>query len=170
VTRFAYPPKTKEEKKRAKQIQDIFATHADWDRVVVWASPDDERVFDTQSLDVLSKKIGDLKALIDYGEMDAIALLAWSIFEAQARMIVQGASEQRIAGDSLLEAMAATGRITPDEADSLRVFKRKRDRVSHGDFATKFEAPELITTTKIMLRLWNDVLKEFENQGGQSVV
>lgn len=119
--------------RKLELLRALFAQAPDWELRVVYAPPRAA----VQELSAIPKDVieGHLKRLSSVSvELGAAAslLIAWSLFEAAARLVVPESFSGPQAPKRLIELLASDGYITPDEAATLRRVAELRNQAAHG--------------------------------------
>ncbi len=114
----------------------LIADHADWELRVVWISPSSTiEGLRVQSAASIAGRIDEAKRLADDGYLGPALLLAWAILEAQARSLETDKVLRPQTTGRLVETLASSGHVTPDEANTLRRIADRRNALAHGELA-----------------------------------
>ncbi|MCB8876097.1 hypothetical protein [Acidisoma silvae] len=146
-----------EDQSPLQQVQAIFATQKDWEFQILYApGAPTEPDLTPESKESVTEIVRRLPYVFDQGGAVAALLTGWSAFEAAARRLMPEAFERPQPPARMLEALAFSGAITPDEADMLRNLARERNQAAHGKLdatITPKQLEQLITVTLTLLEL-----------------
>jgi uncharacterized protein YutE (UPF0331/DUF86 family) len=112
----------------------LFEGRNDWDYRVVYAHPTAPRVvIDSVSPSAIEKTIATIEKLSGEAELQSALLISWAAFEALGRALLPERFARPQTPGRLVEILAATGYVTPKEADLVRELAASRNRLVHGD-------------------------------------
>jgi len=118
---------------RLKDLQKMFASHADWElRIIYVPTQQTDQAIPVSPQAVIAENLDRLLTVHDQAGPIPALLTGWSVFEAAARSLTPQALERPQTTGRLLEILASDGAITPDEADELRRIARLRNEAAHG--------------------------------------
>lgn len=120
---------------KLEEIVKLFEGRDDWELRVVWLVPISSG--ETLPVPTASEIEGCMKEvdrLVFDGHLNAALLLAWAVFEALGRSLQSSLFQRPQTSGRLVQTLAESGYLTPDEADELRALSVKRNALAHGNF------------------------------------
>ncbi|MCB8879914.1 hypothetical protein ACELLULO517_06685 [Acidisoma cellulosilytica] len=140
-----------------QKIQAIFASQRDWEFQILYAPPSSsDPDLAPEPKEAIFATLRRLPSLLDQGGAVAALLTGWSAFEAAARRLMPDDFERPQSPSRMLETLAFSGAVTPDEADLLRDLGRRRNQAAHGKLdvtITPAQLEQLIAVTRVLLEL-----------------
>jgi hypothetical protein len=119
--------------RRIQQIREIFTAHPEWEFRLVYAPPrSPELRLPKPSRDIVLENAKRIPEILDESGPLAALLTGWSVLEAAARFLMPTEMAKPQTPARLLETLASTGYLTPEEADNLRPLGRLRNEAAHG--------------------------------------
>jgi uncharacterized protein YutE (UPF0331/DUF86 family) len=106
-----------------------------------------------QSLEVIRQSVHEVSMLVASGHYRAALLMAWSTFEALARLTMPSDFERPQSPGRLVQMLAQEGYLTPSEADVLRGLAAKRSVLIHGNVQTEVSKTEAEAFVAILNKL-----------------
>jgi uncharacterized protein YutE (UPF0331/DUF86 family) len=106
-----------------------------------------------QPLDAIRTSTDEIQQLVDSGYYRAALLMAWSTFEAIARITMPSDFERPQSPGRLVQLLAQEGYVTPSEADILRRLAEKRNVLIHGNIQTDVTKADVEGLTQILRKL-----------------
>jgi len=115
------------------RLRSVLSGHEDWELRVFYAPPVTPAAPDfVMPRDLVEENLGRLIEVFDQSGSVAGLLLAWSVFEAIAHIVVPEQFARSRAPGVLVEALASNGYLTPDDADMVRTLGQLRNDAAHG--------------------------------------
>ena len=143
-----------------RRIRDLFLDRPEWEFRIIYVPSGNE----LPSINAPSKKEVETlldalpKIIKDAGSVAAL-VIAWSAFEAAARLLLPDKLNRPQPPARLLEILASDGYVTPSEADMLRDLSRTRNRAAHGDLDIPITAAKLRDLINLIRALLQKPLK-----------
>jgi hypothetical protein len=140
---------------KLENLRELFSERADWELRIAYA-PSRVPDISVPPREVIEEHLNRIPAAFDTVGPTASLLLAWSVFEAAARSLMQNDLGRPQAPARLLEVLASDGYIAPGEADVLRRLGRLRNEAAHGRLdvvLTRDDLAELVQITRTILEL-----------------
>jgi Holliday junction resolvase len=127
-----------------EEIAHLFEEQQKWELRIVWIPPRvSQRTVEVQPVGTITKRIGEVRRLVDDRQLGPALLLAWAAFEAIARALSTAQFKRPQTPGRLVEVLATEGLLTPAEADRLRRLADKRNRLIHGELQVRPTKAEL---------------------------
>ena len=140
-----------------QQVQEIFASQSDWEFQVLYAPPaSSDPDLTPEAKETIATILRRLPSLYEQGGAVAALLTGWSAFEAAARRLMPDDFERPQSPSPMLERLAFSGAVTPDEAAILRELGKLRNKAAHGKLdvtITPTQLEQLIAVTQVLLEL-----------------
>jgi uncharacterized protein YutE (UPF0331/DUF86 family) len=116
-----------------RRLQRMFLAHPDWEFTVLYFTPrSTAAVVGVATNQAIEQSIDQIKELKNTGHRSAALLIGWSALEAVARSLLPEQLDRPQPPDSLIEAIAGQGLLTPSEANVLRRLASTRNAAAHG--------------------------------------
>lgn len=119
---------------KLEKIVKLFDGQEDWEFRVVWLvplSPDETVPLPTPS--EIEGRLNEIDRLVAEGHLNAALLLAWAVFEALGRTLQSSQFQRPQTPGRLVQTLAESGHLTPEEADDVRALAIKRNALAHGN-------------------------------------
>lgn len=126
---------------KVKQLQNLVAGQPGWKIEVVYTTPSSPlpRV---ASPEAIRQRFAEVRRLAD-SDRPAALIMAWSLLEAVARVLLSDRAERGLTPAATLEFLTSLGYIVQSESDTLRDAGRARDLIVHGDVSVKVAKAQL---------------------------
>lgn len=132
----------------------LFEGHRDWEFRVLYVRPSETgAAINPQSLDAIETSLGKIQKLRSESELQSALLLSWAAFEALGRALLPASFVRPQTPGRLVEVLANSGYVTPDEADLLRGLAGQRNRLIHGDLNVTVQSAEVASFSEILATL-----------------
>ncbi|TDH38153.1 hypothetical protein E2A64_03240 [Pseudohoeflea suaedae] len=146
------------EAKKLRSIQERFVGHNDWELRVIWLPSDGAEVaFEVYGPEKLKLRLKQIEKLVSDGQFEPALLLAWATFEATARAVAAHRFTRPQTPGRIVQELAASGVLTPTEADQLRKLADKRNRLIHGDLQVQVGEDEVRQFGEVLLALVDEL-------------
>lgn len=145
--------------KRLRELQSRLEGQPGWELHLIWASPGDKsRPLRTPSVDTIKEAVGEIEQLDSRRHYKAALLLGWAALEALGRFLIPNALARPQTPARLIEFIATSGKLSPNEADEMRELIAKRNRLIHGELQTTIAKKDVAS----LLRALRALLREVE--------
>lgn len=139
---------------QADNLKNLFRSHKDWEFRVVYAHPSSPRtVIDSVSPSAIEGTIATIERLSSEAELQSALLMGWAAFEALGRALLPERFARPQTPGRLVEILAATGYVTPEEADLIRDLAQSRNRLIHGDLGVTISKDNLSAFSAVLRTL-----------------
>lgn len=129
---------------KLRTLQSLFADRGDWELKVFYASPATSTslpaIASVPAIDESIQRVLDLRGA---GHLSPALVMAWATLEAIGRALLPDQFRRPQTPARLVEVLASTGYVTPEEADTLRAAIAGRNEIVHGQLESKVD-PKLI--------------------------
>ena len=133
--------------KNLEEIAKLFEGQEDWELRVVWLAPiSPGETVPVPTIFEIEDRLMEIDRLVADDHLNAALLLAWAVFEALGRTLQSTQFQRPQTSGRLVQTLAESGHLTPDEADDVRALAVKRNALAHGNF-------EVYVTREDMQRL-----------------
>lgn len=112
-------------------VRSLLADHPDWHLEVLYAGVAPQPV-SQMTPNRLRKTLDQIESANESDDLGTFLLL-WAVLEAATRNLEPDATRRPQSPGRVVELLAASGRITPSDADVLRESAKLRNRLIHGD-------------------------------------
>ena len=135
---------------RLAHLRRLLADFPDWELQVVYApqSPPPPTI-PAMPRGRIEEHLRRIPAALDSIGPAAALLAAWAGFEAAARLAAPAAVDRPTGSGALIEALAAEGWLTPDEAAALRRIAPLRSEAAHGRLDAAVTAEDVLRVVAV---------------------
>lgn len=117
-----------------EKIVKLFEGQNDWEIRVVWLVPTSPgETVPVPTTSEIEGRLRELDRLVSDGHLNASLLLGWAVFEAIGRSLQSTQFQRPQTSGRLVQTLAESGHLTPDEADDVRALAVKRNALAHGN-------------------------------------
>ena len=138
---------------RMKKITSLFEKQTDWALKIVLINLAVDKAPGVQSEAAIEQSIHEIGRLVDDDHLGPALLLAWAVFEAVGRTLLADQLRRPQTSGSLVQSLAASGHLTPEEADDLRKLAGKRNALAHGDLLVEITRQDMGRFLSVMATL-----------------
>jgi REase_AHJR-like len=133
------------------KVASLFSGQNEWElRLIVMNSANTGINPAIQKAEAINESLANLNGLIGNNQHSAVLLLGWATFEALSRVIMPATFTRPQTPARLIQEMAMEGAVTPKEAETLRALADKRNRLIHGDLATKVSKTDAVKFVRVL--------------------
>jgi REase_AHJR-like len=140
--------------KKLEDIVKLFEGQEDWELRVVWLvpiSPGETVPVPTSS--EIEGRLLEIDRLVADGHHNAGLLLAWAVFEALGRTLQSTQFQRPQTSGRLVQTLAESGHLTPDEADDVRALATKRNALAHGNLQVNVTRDDMKRFSEVLSTL-----------------
>lgn len=120
--------------KKLEKIVKLFEGQEDWELRVVWLVPiGPGETVPVPTISEIKGRLNEIDRLVADGHLNAALLLGWAVFEALGRTLQSSQFQRPQTSGRLVQTLAESGHLTPDEADDVRALAIKRNALAHGN-------------------------------------
>jgi len=137
--------------RRLSDLNRLVSEHPGWELRVILVSPSSTpEPVPVQSPTAIRNRIAETERLLAQGFAGAAFLLGWATFEAVSRALMTDEFRTAQTPGRLIEVLAASGFLTPSEADQLRQLSKSRNALVHGELAIDIRPSEVHELAEIL--------------------
>jgi uncharacterized protein YutE (UPF0331/DUF86 family) len=146
--------KSEVRQKTLAEMATLIQANPGWEmRIVVVNPTSDVSALSKQPLEAIQQSADEVNKLRESGHSRAALLMAWSTFEALARLTLPLTFARPQSPGRLVQLLAQEGYVTPTEADVLRTLAEKRNLLIHGNVRTHVSEADLESFAVILKNL-----------------
>jgi uncharacterized protein YutE (UPF0331/DUF86 family) len=139
---------------RLNRLRELIEQESSWDLKLIWVSAGlAPRAVPEADLRAIISTLDEVETILRHGQARAAMLLAWGCLEAIARKIMPSDFSKPQTPGRIVEKLALEGQLTPLEANLLREFSKRRNRLLHGDLRTEVRRRHVAEMVTILRRL-----------------
>ena len=129
---------------KLEKIVKLFEGQDEWELRVVWLVPiNPSEAVPVPTSSEIDGRLLEVDRLIADGHLNAALLLAWAVLEAIGRTLQSNEFQRPQTSGRLVQTLAESGHLTPDEADDVRALAVKRNALAHGNFQVHVTREEM---------------------------
>lgn len=145
--------------KKLRELQSRMEGQTGWELRLIWASPGEKsRPLRAPTVQTIKEVLDEIQQLDSGGHHKAALLLGWAALEALGRFLIPNALARPQTPARLIEFIATSGSLPPDEADEMRELIATRNRLIHGELQTTVTKKDVAS----LLRALGALLREVE--------
>jgi hypothetical protein len=146
---------------KLREIAARFAKQREWELKVLLVTPTSSgEVLPVQSRHAIEGALEEIERLQNANALRPAFLLGWATFEAEGRASVAGKFDRPQTPGRLVQVLGQEGLLTPTDADQMRAFSEKRNRLIHGDLSTEISSADLKSLVRVLRQLATDSQSE----------